>query len=64
VESCVFKAIELVEKDGRKVARVDELLCEGCGVCAATCCNKAMEVSGYYIDQLVPMIRSMIQEVE
>jgi len=64
VESCVFKAIELVEKDGKKMARVDELLCEGCGVCAATCCNKAMEVSGYRIDQLVPMIRSMIQEVE
>ena len=64
VDACAFKAIELVEKEGGKVARVDELLCEGCGVCAAACCNKAMEMSGYRIDQLIPMIRSLIQEVE
>jgi heterodisulfide reductase subunit A len=63
-EVCAFKAIEVVEKNGRRVAEVNELLCEGCGVCSATCCNKSIEVTNYQSNQIVPSIRSLILEVE
>ena len=63
-EACVFKAIEIVEKNGRKIAQVDELLCEGCGVCSATCCNKSIDITNYKSSQMIPSIRSLILEVE
>lgn len=63
-EVCVFKAIQIVEKNGRKIAEVNELLCEGCGVCCATCCNRSIEVTNYQSSQMVPSIRSLILEVE
>jgi len=62
-EACVFKAIEIVEKNGRKVAIVDELLCEGCGVCAVTCCNKSIDISNHRSNQIIPSIRSLIMEM-
>jgi heterodisulfide reductase subunit A len=64
VEACVFHAIEIVDKNGVQVAKVDENLCEGCGVCAATCCNKSIDVSNFRSGQILPSIRSLIQEVE
>lgn len=63
-EACTFHAIEIVGKNGTKVARVDEYKCEGCGVCAATCCNKSIEVTNFRADQMLPSIRSLIEEVE
>jgi heterodisulfide reductase subunit A len=64
VEACIFKAIEIVEKDGKKVAKVDELICRGCGVCAVTCCNKSVEVTNYGSNQIMPSVRSLILEME
>ena len=62
-EACTFKAIEIVEKNGKKVAKVNEILCRGCGVCAVTCCNKAVEVTNYVSDQIMPSVRSLILEM-
>ncbi|MCX6651128.1 MAG: FAD-dependent oxidoreductase [Methanomassiliicoccales archaeon] len=63
-EACTFKAIEIVEKSGKKVAKVNEILCRGCGVCAVTCCNKAVEVTNYVSDQIMPSVRSLVLEME
>ncbi len=63
-EACVFKAITLVPKEGGRVASIDEYLCEGCGACNAVCCNKAMGMNNYDADQILPLIRALIQEVE
>ena len=63
-EACVFRAVEVVEKNGRRVAQVNELLCEGCGVCAVTCCNKSIDIMSHRASQITPMIRSLIMEME
>jgi len=50
-------AIELVDVDGNAVARVKEERCLGCGVCAAGCPERAMEMKQR--DQVVLQPRSL-----
>ncbi len=59
VAECPSEAISMVEKDGRKVAKVNEVLCRGCGACAGICPVEAINLRGYYYDQLRNMIDTL-----
>ncbi len=37
VKFCPEPCIELVEKDGSKVAKIDHDYCKGCGICYTVC---------------------------
>ena len=57
---CAYKAVEIVEEDGRSKAKVTEALCKGCGSCAASCPSGAMQQRGFKTDQLWAMVESAL----
>ncbi len=60
-ENCEFEAAQLIIKDGRKVSYVDPVLCQGDGKCSAGCCNKAISIRHYRTEQILPMIRAILE---
>ena len=40
---------------------VDELLCQGCGACAATCPNSASVLRGFKDGQILAMIDAAVE---
>ncbi|UCF07910.1 MAG: CoB--CoM heterodisulfide reductase iron-sulfur subunit A family protein [Thermoplasmata archaeon] len=60
-ENCEFRAAQLIEKDGRKVSWVDPVLCQGDGKCSAGCCNKAISIRHFRVNQILPMIRAILE---
>jgi len=61
VASCPYEAIELVEHEGKKIAKVNETQCKGCGTCVAACPNDAMQQRGFTTRQLSAMIDSLVK---
>ena len=62
---CPYSAIEqedIKARDGsviKTVARVNEGLCQGCGVCAATCRSKSIELAGFNDEQIYAEINAV-----
>jgi len=56
VEVCPYEALSL--KDGK--AQVNEVLCEGCGTCSATCLRAAVEVKNITPLQIYEMINASL----
>ncbi|ODS34121.1 MAG: NAD(P)H-quinone oxidoreductase subunit I, chloroplastic [Candidatus Scalindua rubra] len=62
---CPYSAIEqedIKARDGsviKTVARVNEGLCQGCGLCAATCRSKSIELSGFNDEQIYAEINAL-----
>ena len=61
VISCPYEAIEIVEQDGKRAARVSEAQCKGCGTCVAACHNDAIQQKGFSSRQLGAMIDALIR---
>ena len=62
---CPYSAIEsedIKARDGsviKTVARVNEGLCQGCGLCAATCRSKSVELDGFNDEQIYAEINAL-----
>jgi heterodisulfide reductase subunit A len=56
VQVCPYEALTL--KDGK--VEVNEVLCEGCGTCAATCLRAAIQVKNLSAHQVHEMIKASL----
>jgi heterodisulfide reductase subunit A len=61
VLACPYEAIEIVEKDGRRAAKVNEAQCKGCGTCVASCHNDAVSQKGFTSGQLSAMVDALVK---
>lgn len=60
VRVCPYEAIEIVEEEGKKHAKIREVLCEGCGVCCAACPNSAISMNNFTDKQIVKQIKAVV----
>jgi heterodisulfide reductase subunit A-like polyferredoxin len=64
-ENCQYEAIEITSReDGIPVARVNPVLCKGCGACAVICPNGAMTARHFSLDQISAMVESLVSAGE
>ena len=61
VLSCPYEAIEIVDNDSGRAARVNEAQCKGCGTCVAACHNDAIQQKGFSSRQLGAMIDALVK---
>ncbi|MCK4443867.1 MAG: CoB--CoM heterodisulfide reductase iron-sulfur subunit A family protein, partial [Thermoplasmata archaeon] len=61
-EVCPYSAIEIVEIEGGKVARVNGAMCAGCGACVVECPTGAMVIRGFKDEQIEAEIDAMMEE--
>jgi len=54
----------MVETDQGMKAKMIEVACKGCGVCAATCYKQAIKMNHYSNEQLTAQIGVAFQEKE
>jgi heterodisulfide reductase subunit A-like polyferredoxin len=45
------------------VSEIDEALCRGCGICAAECPAKAIELSWYEDEQVMSKVDALLEGV-
>jgi len=60
VRSCAYN-VPRINKEG--VSEIDEALCRGCGVCAAECPAKAIELNWYEDNQILCKVESLLEGV-
>ncbi|MGQ9588443.1 MAG: CoB--CoM heterodisulfide reductase iron-sulfur subunit A family protein, partial [Thermoplasmata archaeon] len=58
---CPYEAIEIVDTDKGRIAKVNEAQCKGCGTCVAACPNDAMQQKGFTTRQLGAMIDALVK---
>jgi len=61
VAACPYEAIEIVDSDKGRTAKVNEAQCKGCGTCVAACPNDAMQQKGFTTRQLGAMIDALVK---
>jgi heterodisulfide reductase subunit A len=59
---CPYGAIEIVETEHGKKARIIDVACKGCGTCGATCYRCAITMKHYNNEQLTAQIRVAFAE--
>ncbi|MBU4276865.1 MAG: CoB--CoM heterodisulfide reductase iron-sulfur subunit A family protein [Proteobacteria bacterium] len=63
VQACLAdEAIEMIDTQVGKRARVNPALCMGCGVCVAACEQGAIELSGWTLGQYEAMVDAIVAQ--
>ncbi|CAD7778657.1 MAG: hypothetical protein KIIPBIDF_01075 [Candidatus Methanoperedenaceae archaeon GB50] len=52
----------MVGKGKKRHAKVEEALCQGCGVCMAICEEHAINVAGFTYEQLSMQLRALLED--
>jgi heterodisulfide reductase subunit A len=61
--TCPFQAIvEDTLRNGKKVAKVIETVCAGCGVCTSTCPCGAIQLQHFTDNQLLAEVNAICQK--
>jgi heterodisulfide reductase subunit A len=60
VNLCPYGALDLVEKEGRKVMQVTEAKCKGCGTCGGFCPGGAIHMNHFTTPQIVAQIDAFL----
>ncbi len=58
---CCPYGVPKINQDG--VSEIDEALCRGCGICAAECPAKAIELSWYEDEQVMSKVEALLEGV-
>jgi heterodisulfide reductase subunit A len=61
VLACPYEAIEIVDTETGRAAKVNEAQCKGCGTCVAACHNDAVQQRGFSSRQLGAMIDALVR---
>jgi heterodisulfide reductase subunit A len=56
---CSFQAIELQDRDGKRVSHVNEALCKGCGTCGAACPSGAISMHHFTDEQILAQVEAL-----
>ena len=59
VSLCPFGAMELVSKDGKRVAQAIVAQCKGCGVCGATCPSGAITMNHFRNEEIMAQLEAL-----
>ena len=59
VPLCPFGAMELVSKDGKRVAQAIVAQCKGCGVCGATCPSGAITMNHFRNEEIMAQLEAL-----
>jgi heterodisulfide reductase subunit A len=62
--ACPYGAIQIAETEKGPKARMIDVACKGCGVCAATCYKRAIGMSHYTDDQLNAQVEAYLKGKE
>jgi len=60
VALCPFEALEIVETQNGRKARVIDVACKGCGVCAATCYRHAIDINAFTDRQIASQVKAFL----
>jgi heterodisulfide reductase subunit A2 len=60
VNLCPYSALDLIEKEGRKVMQVTEAKCKGCGTCGGFCPGGAIWMQHFATPQIVAQIDAFL----
>jgi heterodisulfide reductase subunit A len=63
VSQCPYSAIEVIDLDGRRVSRVNEVLCKGCGTCVAACPSGIASQHGFTFEQMIAEIEGALAQL-
>ncbi len=63
-KACPYDAIEMVEHNGKKTARVIPSNCKGCGMCLPVCPVNAIQLTGYKDSEIEGMIDALLEAEE
>ncbi|WP_342679073.1 CoB--CoM heterodisulfide reductase iron-sulfur subunit A family protein [Methanofollis sp. UBA420] len=60
ISLCPYSALDLIEKDGKKVMHVTEAKCKGCGTCGGFCPGGAIYMQHFTTPQIVAQIDAFL----
>ena len=58
MEVCPYHAVEI--DPARNKAKVNDALCKGCGICAATCRSSAIDLKGFRDEQIMAVLKTVV----
>ncbi len=56
---CSFQAIELQDRDGKRVSHVNAALCKGCGTCGGACPSGAISMHHFTDEQILAQVEAL-----